>query len=40
VWWAAGEHLTDHPLSLQLTEDDSEPKPAQVELFRGVTRSA
>lgn len=40
VWWAAGEHLTDHPLSLQLTEDDSEPKPAQVELFRSVTRSA
>ena len=34
VWWAAGEHLIDHPLSLQLTEEDSEPKPAQVELFR------
>lgn len=36
VWWAAGEHLIDHPLSLQLTEEDSEPKPAQVELFRGA----
>lgn len=40
VWWAAGEHLTDHPLSLQLDENSSKPKPAQIELFRGVTRSA
>lgn len=36
VWWAAGEHLQDHPLSLQLSEEDHRVKLAQAELFRDI----
>ncbi len=40
VWWAAGDHLDDHPLSFQFTGRNAAPRPAQVELLRGATRSA
>jgi len=34
-WWAAGEHLEEHPLSLQISEEEPRLRPAQAELFRG-----
>lgn len=40
VWWAAGDHLDDHPLAFQFTGRNAAPRPAQVELLRGATRSA